>query len=87
MIHPRFNTPAPRKWYSRFMPKIPSNVVAAVLVVGFLLGLFGTVLGGYIANIVKLVGMSEASGHMGEFVTRIIGIVVPPLGIFMGLFI
>lgn len=76
----------PKKWYSRFMPSIPSNVVAAFLVIGGFLTVLGLIFGGYIANIYKLFHMVSADGHMGEFVCRIIGIFLFPLGIVMGWF-
>jgi hypothetical protein len=46
----------------------------ALLVVGF---------GGWIANIVKLVGMDFAA-VTGLMIVRAVGIVVPPLGAVMG---
>ena len=86
MTRPIF-PPAPRKWYSRFLPKIPSNVAAALLVVSVIIGIVVSCIGGYVANIVKLVHMTNATEHMGEFIVRIIGLVLVPLGIFMGWFI
>lgn len=88
MLNARFKAPVrARKWYSAFLPRFDGGVVAAIVGILIFLGLIGSLIGGYIANIVKLVGMETAAGHMGEFVTRIIGIVIPPLGVFMGLFI
>lgn len=88
MLNARFKTPIPRarKWYSAFLPRFDAGVVVAVVGIFMSIGIVAAVVGGYIANIVKLVGMEEAAGHMGEFVTRIIGIVIFPLGIIMGLF-
>ena len=45
-----------------------------------------TAITGYVLNIVKLVGMLDTA-LTAEIVLRIVGCVVPPIGVIMGLFV
>ena len=47
------------------------------------LALFVLAIGGWIANIVKIVG-SDFSTIDGELIIRLVGVVVAPLGVIMG---
>lgn len=44
------------------------------------------IVGGYTLNFIKLIGMS-ADGQEGEFVLRLLGVFIPPLGSIMGVFV
>lgn len=44
------------------------------------------IVGGYTINFIKLIGMS-ADGQEGEFVLRLLGVFIPPLGSIMGVFV
>ena len=48
-----------------------------------LIGLWVAVIGGWIANVVKFVGMLEG-GVTAMFVARIVGMVLAPLGVILG---
>lgn len=63
-----------RKQRGYTLIELSSLLIAAVVLIG---------VGGWIANIVKLVGMDFAS-VTGMLVVRAIGIFLPPLGAVMG---
>ncbi len=58
-----------------------------VAVFGFFALLFVLGVGGWVANIFKLVGMDWDAALGIEGVLRIVGIVIAPLGVIMGLFV
>lgn len=49
----------------------------------FLFGLWAAVIGGWIANVVKFVGMLDG-GVTGMFIARIVGMFLAPLGVVLG---
>ena len=55
-----------------------SNSTAIFLLIAFCLFIYG-----WIANIVKIIGMDDFSGFM---VARVIGVFVPPVGGILGYF-
>lgn len=62
-----------------------SRRVAHIAVASFLTA-FLLIVGGYILNFVKFLGMSSA-GQEGEFALRLLGILIPPLGSIMGVLV
>ena len=60
--------------------------IAASIGVLLIVALWVTCIVGWIMNIVKLVGMIGGVAGM-EFILRIVGIPVGPLGVVMGLFV